>query len=192
MTSPDSDFTGADNLTLGNAVQAFHKVVDVKQYFDDDLPGPLDHAVDALVHAFAKAGLAERTQYLDRDAFSDWERQVLITYGRQMATLAVRTSEPGPVERGFVALVLEGCQYDERENIITSVLLMDAATRLGLDSKALFRYAASLAPRSKGAEFAGEFLERDAADNSLEAMGYRPGRDGGGFLYERDPAIWGA
>jgi hypothetical protein len=100
-----------------------------------------------------------------------------------MASWAVRTRERETLKTGLVSLSLGGLG-ESRDSLTILPLFFHAANKLGLDPAELFReVAASASPAA--AEVLEGFLHREPEDQTLEAMGYREGRDADGFRYER-------
>ncbi len=108
---------------------------------------------------------------------------VLRVFAERMASWAVRTGDLETLKTGLVALSLAGLG-ESRDTLTILPLFLHAAKKLGFDPVALFREAAQTASPA-AAEVLEGFLRREAEDQTLEAMGYREGRDADGFRYER-------
>ena len=112
------------------------------------------------------------------------QRLVLLAYSERMASLAVRQRKEDFLVLGLLALGIDGCRADWRDNVLVMCLHYDAAQRIGASVDGVFAKAASLLP-TKAADALRAFTHRAPEDKSLKAMGYIAGQDGDGFRYRR-------
>jgi hypothetical protein len=100
------------------------------------IPSELDRLTGGLITRFIETASADRTQIAS--AFNEDHSFTFIAFAERMATLAVRTSNVRFLVEGLAGLVLEGGQFDIREDILVMAPLYDVAINVGVDPAALF------------------------------------------------------
>jgi hypothetical protein len=147
------------------------------------IPQPRDTQISELLRSWM--ALDAPTRQASARGILPEQRFTLLAYSERMASLAVRTRDEELIILGLVALGVDGWQLgDWRDNALVVALHYDAAQRIASDAASVFEKAAALVP-PEPAKFLRSFLQRSAANKSLEAMGYVVGTDGDGFRYQR-------
>ncbi len=101
-----------------------------------------------------------------------------------MASLAVRDRNAEHLLLGLIAIGLDGWRDDWRENLVLLSLHYDAAKKISISPDKLFEKAATFLD-DNAATGLRSFPHRSEEDKSLEAMGYKIGKDADGFRYRR-------
>ena len=159
---------------------AILKSANNKGYGQERLPVARDTEIRDLLRECEENGqLAELRQQLDSDHFP-----ALRCFAERNASLAVRSSNPGLIRIGLLALALASLSENSRDTFLILPLYYDAARRLKVDAEWLFRSTAR-AVSEKAADALGRFLDRSVEDKSLAAMGYLAAADEEGFRYQR-------
>ena len=99
---------------------------------------------------------------------------ILRAFASRVACRAVQRKSIADVERGLVALALEGGRWDYRYTLMRLCLLHHSAAKLGADVDGLFRKAAALGHESGNKLLLG-YLAR--GQKRLEPMGFKEGVD---------------
>lgn len=142
-------------------------------------PLPIPTSRDGEISELLRASeISELAGLVTRDHFD-----VLRSYAERMASQAVRLKDPGTLALGLTALGLAGLG-GSRDALAVLPLFHHAAKTIGVVPGGIFRAVASAIGGEAGSVLES-FLDRTEEDRSLEAMGYRVGRDAGGFRYER-------
>ena len=162
---------GHDLASMGTAVSAVPSSVH-RARSSDQLMADLMAAGPEV--RTAVAGLVD-----DRDAGAlDW-------VAHHLAEFAVRSGDPGPLDRALLALTLsfEGTR-DWRDTLHVLALPWDAAERLGEDPGPRYERAADLMA-GKGGEFLRSFARRRPEDRTIGSMGYvaQDGTDGFEYVW---------
>lgn len=147
------------------------------------IPSSRDEEITQLIEAWIK--LDEGVRQIAAQQIMESQRFTLLGYSERMASLAVRTRDHKKIFLGLLALGVDGWKGDWRDNAEILCLHYDAAKRTGVIPGQIFEKAASFLPL-KVATALRSFMQRDPADQSLEAMGYSAAIDGDGFRYKRD------
>jgi len=147
------------------------------------IPAIRDEEITELVSKWSALDDSERMQALA----SITTRQVwtLLAYSERMASRAVRERDRGWIRLGLIAQGLVVWHDDWRDNVQLLSLHYDACRRVSVSPDHLFTDISTLFPPDFGVVFTA-FLKRRPEDRSIDAMGYREGADGEGFLYERN------
>lgn len=152
-------------------------------YGDWPLPSPLDDEITTLARAYVQADESERA--VVRKLLPADSSTALLAFAERMAVLAVRIGEPIRVRDGLVAIAMENCRLDPREDILVLSLLNHSAAKLGADPVRLFDDVASLA-EGRTSELLMSFPRRENELRDIAAMGYTEEASADGFVYRRD------
>lgn len=108
----------------------------------------------------------------------------LLVFGERMASLAVRAAEPANATFGFGALAIAMEAADRRDLVIAISLLVRACQLIRCKPLAVVGALPDLLKRSIE-PVVREFLMRDLADRSIEAMGYVESENSEGLVFLR-------
>jgi hypothetical protein len=108
-----------------------------------DYSVPLEEATTAIVEIFGTADENDRRAITSK--LNSHAQHSLLGYAGAMAVLAVRTQSPTLIDRGLIALVIEGGIQDWRDNIVALAKLYHSAVKLSMDVEKAFEAAARLA-----------------------------------------------
>jgi hypothetical protein len=149
-------------------------------YLARSIPQPRDRDISNVLRAWMALDEIDRKQ----SEVSGDQHWIMLSYSERMASLAVRERSQDLIMLGLIALGVDGCHYDWRDNVLIVALHYDAAKRIGASPEDIFESAARLLP-DKPASGLRSFLRRSAHNKSLEVMGYIVGNDEDGFRYQR-------
>jgi hypothetical protein len=140
-------------------------------------------AVRQLCEIFGSANSVERAEIVScvRVNFSF----VFFSFARTMAEKAVQESAPNAIWDGLIAIVVENFGRDFRDSLVEVMLLYHSARKLGLDVKALFSKAASLAVNPDVALYLRRFPRREPRNRSLPAFFFEESGEGKSFAYKK-------
>jgi hypothetical protein len=147
------------------------------------LPGPLDAAFRALAALYAGSDASGRAAI--RALVPADLSLLLLGFSDRMAIIAARTKDEGALFDALLAHVLEGFRYDPRENVFRLAVVHHVANKIGLDPRAEFERAASMASPEAARELRA-FLARPDELKTLKAMRVREIEtpEGVSFAYE--------
>jgi len=151
-------------------------------YGSHPIPQLRDDEITDLIASWIKLEPSERQ--IAAQSVLESQRFTLLTYSERMASLAVRTGDAKKIFLGLLALGIDGWKSDWRDNVTVICLHFDAAKRISVDPAEIFDSASSLLSL-KVSTALRSFLQREPADQTLEAMGYSASKDSDGFRYLR-------
>jgi hypothetical protein len=102
-----------------------------------------------------------------------------------MAVLAVGRQSPSLINRGLVALVIEGASQDVRDSIVAVAKLYHSAVKMGIDAQAAFGNAASFADAGLIKTELKHFASRGPKDRDISAFYWTEEGDGENFRYKQ-------
>jgi hypothetical protein len=163
-----------------NAARGFELLQTDSPFNEDEFMSTITSFLDFFQHSNAN------NQQMIRQELGPAHWSGLLGYATRAASRAIRTQSIEDVERGLVALALEGGSGDFRYTVSTLCLLHHSAIKLGADVDALFHQAAALG-RDSGKQLLLGYLAR--GDKRIEAMAFKEGASEEGFEYIFDESV---
>lgn len=152
----------------------------VHGYGPSQIPNKIDGEVEQLIDGILE--MIDATKNLED--LSQTHGMVLLAYAERMASLAVRENRVDTLLKGMEALRIASSLVYEKELLLILALLYNSASKLGADWSELIDVLSGFEEK-RFKTFCESFLTRSIADRSIQAMGYKEGKDEGGFRYVR-------
>jgi hypothetical protein len=147
------------------------------------MPSEVDNAVVEFLEEFCEAQPATRDQI--RTNLTQDYTAGLLSFAARMAVLAVRERSPKRVLDGLLAIAIEDCRVDTREDYLILSLLLHSGIKIGADLDTLFGKAAVCA-RPYVAQVLQGFLQAHRNEKKLiRSMGFQEVQTTSGFDYIR-------
>jgi hypothetical protein len=137
----------------------------------------------AIVEIFGMAD--ENGRHVIASRLNKPARHGFLGYGATMAVLAVRTQSPTLIERGLIAVVIEGGTHDWRDSIVALAKLYHSAVKLGMDARKAFEGAARLADPGIIKKEMNGFPLRPPKDRDLKGFSWTEEITEEGFRYKQ-------
>ncbi|MFE6872741.1 hypothetical protein ACFVFS_40140 [Kitasatospora sp. NPDC057692] len=145
------------------------------------LPHKLDEVVEAVVVGYMRELPSGRQEVLDE--VGPRAAGVLNSYAERMASIGVRTTSVGCLERGIVAIgMATGRLDDPRDSLIALAALNHSATMLGSSLERIIAEVSGLLPAAALSSVRA-FVSRREGNKSLSAMRLRTTGSGSEFRY---------
>lgn len=153
-----------------------------QRYARHPMPSSFDDEVSAVARAWGDGSPAERETW--EEAVQPGHADLLHTFARRMAVVAVRQRSERHVLLGIVALALEGFRSQPRATVGLLALLHHSATLIGVAPEGPVEAVARVA-RPDVERALRSFLDRPPERRSIEALGYEQADGPEGFTYRQ-------
>jgi hypothetical protein len=149
--------------------------------FPANIPNEVDLFTLKLIDVFMAASMEERNLVIS--SFNKEHSGAFVGFANRMASLAVRKKSKEYILKGLIALIIEGFEYDFRDNWVAMAALFHGSFKIGEDPNSLIREAATYTNNEIAKKYLLDFITNRNPELVLRDFCLLEGQDVDGFRY---------